>query len=104
MNLENAFVPRVIVEGDLIAGPFCSLAKRPRDQLKFDVIQADAMMLLEFARSRVIDGNMRPISTREALEAVHRKQGDTLNAHDAAHLREVAAMLSGMFRDVNPES
>lgn len=68
-----------------------------RDQLHADVMQADASMLLEYMRERTALGDVRAITTREALEAIHRRQGDTLNPHDAAHVGRVMKAIAAML-------
>lgn len=68
--------------------------------LREDVIHADACMLMRFVKGRIEIGDKRPISARQACEAVHRRQGPELNKLDAAHLFRVAARIDSSARPI----
>lgn len=61
------------------------------DLLKADTEHADAMMLLRYLETRK---SAEPLTAREALEAIYRHQGFTMNPHDEAHIHRVADRLT----------
>jgi len=61
------------------------------DLLRADVEHADASMLLVYLSTR---SSTEPLTLREACEAVHRSQGESLNPFDARHMMVVINRLA----------
>ncbi|HEX8551050.1 MAG TPA: hypothetical protein VF681_05785 [Abditibacteriaceae bacterium] len=74
------------------------VAATDTNTLMDDVVQADASTLLRYMEARCMSGNVSPITTREALEAVHRTQPvDAIIPQEAAHIARVMQALRGMI-------
>lgn len=59
--------------------------------LRAEVEYADAMTLLRYLETR---GGTEPLTVIEALEAICRKQGASINTFDEAHIHRVAKRLT----------
>lgn len=76
-----------------------------REQLMEDTMQADTAMLLDFLRTRTMQGDIRPITVREALEAIYRQQpDDAVLPREAAHMARVMARVRSMLIAPTQES
>lgn len=63
-----------------------------------DTLNADAAMLLDYMRERTSFGNIKAITPREALEAIHRPQPeDSIIPQEAAHVQRVMNRVKGIL-------